>query len=137
MCGVWCGVHHGASSPIPAHFGAYMPDTPASTPPSPTAGASAQKQKTKQIPGSDAQQRSRVPPTPAFLGWGPIDFWLPLALFLVPLRFSSLACDLCSCLSSRFPLRTWFASRSFDDPKPLNLYIRSVTIFRATNIKIC
>ena len=42
-----------------------------------------------------------VPPTPAFLGVGPIDFWLPLALFPVPEVFVA---GLCSCLSSVFPL---------------------------------
>ena len=44
----------------PAHFGAYMPDDLASSPPSPTAGAGAQKRsKAKQTPETDAQQRSR------------------------------------------------------------------------------
>ena len=42
-----------------------------------------------------------VPPTPAFLGVGPIGFWLPLARFLVPEVFVA---GLCSCLSSAFPL---------------------------------
>ena len=40
-----------------------------------------------------------VPPTPAFLGVGPIGFWLPLALFPVPGFFVA---GLCSCLSSMF-----------------------------------
>ena len=34
-------------------------------------------------------------PTPAFLGVGPLDFWLPLALFPVPEVFVA---GLCSCL---------------------------------------
>ena len=40
-------------------------------------------------------------PTPAFLGVGPIGFWLPLALFPVPEVFVA---GLCSCLSSVFSL---------------------------------
>jgi len=42
-----------------------------------------------------------VPHTPAFLGVGPIGFWLPLALLPVPEVFVA---GLCSCLSSVFPL---------------------------------
>ena len=42
-----------------------------------------------------------VPHTPAFLGVGPIGFWLPLALFPVPEVFVA---GLCSCLSSVFSL---------------------------------
>ena len=41
----------------------------------------------------------KVPPTPAFLGVGPIGFWLPLALF--PVRGFFVA-GLYSCLSSMF-----------------------------------
>jgi len=40
-----------------------------------------------------------VPPTPTFLGVGPIGFRLPLALFPVPGFFVA---GLCSCLSSMF-----------------------------------
>ena len=40
-----------------------------------------------------------VPPTPAFLGVGPIGFWLPLALFPV---LGFFVAGLCSCLSSVF-----------------------------------
>ena len=40
-----------------------------------------------------------VPPTPAFLGVGPIGFWLPLARYPVPEVFVA---GLCSCLSSMF-----------------------------------
>jgi len=46
-----------------------------------------------------------VPPTPAFLGVGPIGFWLPLALFPV---LGFFVAGLCSCLSSVFSPLPWF-----------------------------
>ena len=48
---------------------------------------------------------SEVPPTPAFLGVGPIGFWLPLALIPVPGFFVA---GSCSCLSSVFSPLPWF-----------------------------
>ena len=55
-----------------------------------------------------------VPPTPAFLGVGPIGFWLPrLALFPVA---GFCVAGLCSCLSSVFSPLPWF-------PPPFSIFV--------------
>ena len=52
--------HIGALGATRAHFGAFMPDSLASSPPpSPTAGAGAPKREARQTPEKDAQQCSR------------------------------------------------------------------------------